>query len=130
MLLYSLYCCKIIIIIIIVIVIVIIIYQNLNHLSIKKKKVIIIIIIICFYMVNSLLCPMVYLARTELKMFWREGTVYISEFKLLLLHTLLEWSSFINLFPCSNFLEMLDLCNLCVWCTVIHVHPRCTWTFD
>ena len=54
----------------------------------------------------------------------------ISEFKSLLLHTLLEWSYSFNLFPHSNFLEMLDLCNLCVWCTIIHVHPWCTWTFD
>ena len=38
----------------------------------------------------------------------------ISKFKSLLLHTLIEWSSSFNLFPCSNFLEMLDLCNLCV----------------
>ena len=37
-----------------------------------------------------------------------------SDLKSLLLHTLLEWSSSFNLFPCSNFLEMLDLCNLCV----------------
>ena len=51
----------------------------------------------------------------------------ISEIKSLLLHTLLEWSSSFNLFPCSNLLEMLDLCNFCVWCTVFHVHPRCTW---
>ena len=35
------------------------------------------------------------------------------DLKSLLLHTLLEWSSSFNLFP-SNFLEMLDLCNLCV----------------
>ena len=74
------------------------------------------------------LCPMVYLARTELKMFRRERS--ISEFKSLVLHTLLEWSSSFNLFPCSNFLEMLDICNLCVWCIVFHVHPQCTWTFD
>ena len=37
-----------------------------------------------------------------------------SDLKSLLLHTLLGWSSSFNLFPCSNFLEMLDLCNLCV----------------
>ena len=37
-----------------------------------------------------------------------------SDLKSLLLHTLLEWSPSFNLFPCSNFLEMLDLCNLCV----------------
>ena len=54
----------------------------------------------------------------------------ISEFKSLLLHTLLEWSSSFNLFPCSNFLEMLDLCNFCGLCTVFHVHPQCTWSFD
>ena len=55
---------------------------------------------------------------------WFEGKERsISEFKSLLLHTLLEWSSSFNLFPCSNFLEMLDLCNLCVWCTVFHVPP-------
>ena len=47
----------------------------------------------------------------------------ISEFKSLLLHTLLEWSYSFNLFPCSNFLEMLDLCNLCVWCIVFHIPP-------
>ena len=46
-----------------------------------------------------------------------------SDLKSFLLHTLLEWSSSFNLFPCSIFLEMLDLCNLCVWCTVFHVHP-------
>ena len=50
-----------------------------------------------------------------------------SDLKSLLLHSLLEWSASFNLFPCSNFLEMLDLCNLCVCCTVFHVHPRCTW---
>ena len=37
-----------------------------------------------------------------------------SDLKSLLLHTLLEWSPSFNLFPCSNFLKMLDLCNLCV----------------
>jgi len=37
-----------------------------------------------------------------------------SDLKSLLLHSLLEWSASFNLFPCSNFLEMLDLCNLCV----------------
>ena len=37
-----------------------------------------------------------------------------SDFKSLLPHTLLEWSSSFNLFPCSNFLDMLNLCNLCV----------------
>ena len=37
-----------------------------------------------------------------------------SDLKSLLLHTLLVWISSFNLFPCSNFLEMLDLCNLCV----------------
>ena len=36
----------------------------------------------------------------------------ISDFKSLLFHTLLEWRSSFNLFPCSNFLEMLDHCNL------------------
>ena len=36
----------------------------------------------------------------------------IPEIKSLLLHTLLDWSSVFKLFPCSNFLEMLDLCNL------------------
>ena len=51
----------------------------------------------------------------------------ISDLKSLLFYTLLEWSSFFNLFPCSNIFEMLDLCNLSVWCTVFHVHPRCTW---
>ena len=38
----------------------------------------------------------------------------ISELKSLLLHTFLEWSSSFNLYTCSNFLEMLDLCNFCV----------------
>ena len=37
-----------------------------------------------------------------------------SDLKYHLLHILLEWSSFFNLFLCSKFLEMLDLCNLCV----------------
>ena len=55
---------------------------------------------------------------------WKERS--ISEIKSLLLHTLLDWSSVFNLFPCSNFLEMLDLCNLRVWCTATHVHPWCT----
>ena len=50
--------------------------------------------------------------------------------KSLLFHTLLEWSSSFNLFPCYNFLEMLDLCILSVWCTVFHVHPWCTWFFS
>ena len=128
MLLYSLYCCKIIIIIIIVIVIVIIIYQNLNHLSIKKKKK---LLLLLFASTWSILYCVLWCIWREWNSRCFEGKERsISQFKLLLLHTLLEWSSFINLFPCSNFLEMLDLCNLCVWCTVIHVHPRCTWTFD
>ena len=38
----------------------------------------------------------------------------ISDLKSLLFYTLLEWSSFFNLFPCSNIFEMLDLCNLSV----------------
>ena len=37
----------------------------------------------------------------------------ILDLKSLLFHTLLEWSSSFNLFP-SNFLEMLDFCNLSV----------------
>ena len=54
----------------------------------------------------------------------------IPEIKSLLLHTLLDWSSVFNLFPCSNFLEMLDLCNLRVWCTTTHVHPLVYLVFD
>ena len=38
----------------------------------------------------------------------------ISELKSLFFHILLEWSSSFNLFPCSNFLEMLDHCYLSV----------------
>ena len=61
---------------------------------------------------------------------WFEGKERsISDFKSLLFHTLLEWRSSFNLFPCSNFLEMLDHCNLGVWCTVIHVHTQCNWIF-
>ena len=37
----------------------------------------------------------------------------ILDLKSLLFHTLLEWSSSFNIFP-SNFLEMLDFCNLSV----------------
>ena len=50
-----------------------------------------------------------------------------SDLKYHLLHTLLEWSSSFNLFPYSNFLERFDLCNLCVWCSVFHVHPGVPW---
>ena len=57
------------------------------------------------------LCLMVYLARRNSRCF--EGKERsISDFKSLLFHTLLEWRSSFNLFPCSNFLEMLDHCNL------------------
>ena len=59
---------------------------------------------------------------------WKERS--IPEIKSLLLHTLLDWSLVFNLFPCSNFLEMLDLCNLRVWCTTTHVHPLVYLVFD
>ena len=39
---------------------------------------------------------------------------FILDLKSLHFHTLLEWSLSFNLFPRSNFLEMLDLCNLSV----------------
>ena len=36
----------------------------------------------------------------------------ILKIKSFLLHTLPDWSSIFNTFPCSNFLDMLDHCNL------------------
>ena len=41
----------------------------------------------------------------------------ILELKYFLLHSLLDWSCVFYSFPCSNFLDMLDHCNLKDWCT-------------
>ena len=41
----------------------------------------------------------------------------ILELKYFFLHSLLDWSCVFYSFPCSNFLDMLDHCNLRDWCT-------------
>ena len=47
---------------------------------------------------------------------FEENERSILKLKSLLFHTLLEWSSSFNLFPCSNFLEILNQFKCLAYC--------------